>query len=136
MGISGVSKSSNVKHMNTASMLYFHRKISDLKPGKHLVHPEFINARDLAGAVKALDKHGKKGLSEEVQLETLDERACVQMLHVGSYERENETVDQMIAFAASKGLLPHGRHHEIYISDPRRVAPEKLKTILRIPVEK
>ena len=88
----------------------------------------------LEAAVAALDKRGKRGLSPEVKLATIDEGTCAQMLHVGPYGREKETVDKMVAFAASTGFVPQGRHHEIYLSDPRRVAPERLKTILRLPV--
>ncbi len=96
--------------------------------------PDFIAPRDLKDAVAVLDKRGKKRLAPEVKLETIDEGTCVQMLHVGPYEREKETIDKMIAFAGSKGLVAHGRHHEIYLSDPRRISPDKLKTILRLPV--
>jgi hypothetical protein len=67
-------------------------------------------------------------------LETLDEGQCVQMLHVGPYSKEGETISQMTALAGQKGLSFHGRHHEIYLSDPRRVPPERLRTILRLPV--
>jgi hypothetical protein len=98
--------------------------------------PDFITGQDLESAVASLDKRGKRGLSPEVKLATIDEGVCVQMLHVGSYEREKETVDKMVAFAATAGFVPHGRHHEIYLSDPRRVQPERLKTILRIPVQR
>ena len=58
------------------------------------------------------------------------------MLHVGPYDRECDSIALMSAFAEKNGMHLHGRHHEIYISDPRRVPPEKLKTILRIPVAK
>jgi hypothetical protein len=98
--------------------------------------PDFISRGDLDDAGAALDKRGKKGFSDDVRLERIEEGPCVQMLHVGPYEREPETIAQMIAFAAGKGLAPHGRHHEIYLSDPRRVPPERLKTILRLPVQK
>jgi len=57
------------------------------------------------------------------------------MLHVGPYAAEMTTIDRMHALATEQGLRPHGRHHEIYLSDPRRVAPAKLKTILRHPVK-
>jgi hypothetical protein len=56
------------------------------------------------------------------------------MLHLGPYEREHETIALMKQHAGEKGLQLHGLHHEIYLSDPRRVAAEKLKTILRRPV--
>lgn len=98
--------------------------------------PDFITRQDLETAAAALDKRGKRGLSPRVKLATIDEGACVQMLHVGPYEREKETIDKMVAFAATAGFIPRGRHHEIYLSDPRRVPPERLKTILRLPVRK
>jgi hypothetical protein len=64
------------------------------------------------------------------------EGECVQMLHVGPYEKEGETVAQMLAMATSEGREVRGRHHEIYLSDPRRVEPERLRTILRLPVRR
>jgi hypothetical protein len=71
-----------------------------------------------------------------VKIETIREGKCVQMLHVGPYDMEPESIDKMRGAADEGGYQFHGVHHEIYLSDPRRVAPEKLKTILRIPVEK
>lgn len=56
------------------------------------------------------------------------------MLHVGPYDQEGHTVEQMEAFARAQALVFHGAHHEIYLSDPRRVPAERLKTILRHPV--
>jgi hypothetical protein len=96
--------------------------------------PDFIAPADLEKAVAALHKRGKEGDAALVALETIDEGACVQMLHVGPYGREEETLAIMRRFADGKGLRFAGPHHEIYLSDPRRVAPEKLKTILRLPV--
>jgi len=65
---------------------------------------------------------------------------CVQCMHIGPYDTEPETLRQMNAFAAEQGYVPvftAGRlHHEIYLGDPRRTAPEKLKTVLRHPVRK
>lgn len=81
-----------------------------------------------------LDK-GKTQSVREVQLESLVEGTCVQMLHMGPYEKEHATIELMKNFAEKNALRLHGRHHEIYLSDPRRVSPEKLKTILRMPVE-
>jgi hypothetical protein len=56
------------------------------------------------------------------------------MLHVGAYAEEKQSIERMRAFATAEGLKYHGKHHEIYLSDPRKVAPEKLRTILRQPV--
>jgi hypothetical protein len=98
--------------------------------------PDFIEAKDLTTAVATLLKRGKSGEVEEVALETIDEGVCVQMLHLGPYEKENETMALMRSFAQANGLKLSGPHHEIYLSDPRRVPPERLKTILRVPAVK
>jgi len=96
--------------------------------------PEFITDSERATAVEKLIGKGKPPEVKEVKLETLSEGQCVQMLHVGPYDKEGETTDIMRRFAEGKGQALAGPPHEIYLSDPRRVAPEKLKTILRRPV--
>jgi len=98
--------------------------------------PDFISQEDLKTAVGALLKRGKSREVEEVTLETIDEGVCAQMLHVGAYEKENETVALMRSFAEASGLKLTAPHHEIYLSDPRRVPPERLKTIIRVPAVK
>jgi hypothetical protein len=97
--------------------------------------PDFVTAPRLKAAqAKMLGK----GVPEaaEVAFQKLREGKCVQVLHVGPYTEEQATVESMCAFARSEGYEFAGKHHEIYLSDPRRVAPEKLKTILRIPVRR
>lgn len=96
--------------------------------------PDFIKEKDLQQAVAQLRVKGKVGDFDKVKLESLDEGMCVQMLHVGPYNQENKTIDRMLALVKHDGLACHGRHHEIYLSDPRRVPPERLRTILRLPV--
>jgi hypothetical protein len=96
--------------------------------------PEFVKKDELKVAVAILLKRGKGAEVQEVQLETLTEGRCVQMLHVGPYDREPESIALMKAFAGEQGFKFHGLHHEIYLSDPRRVPAERLKTILRMPV--
>jgi hypothetical protein len=98
--------------------------------------PDFIGQKDMEAAVATLIKRGKSPEVKEVKLETIDEGDCVQMLHVGPYDKEHETVAQMRCFAEAGGLKLAGPHHEIYLSDPRRVPPERLKTILRVPALK
>lgn len=72
----------------------------------------------------------------DVRLETLDEGQCVQTLHLGPYDDEGPVLAQLhTEFLPRHGLRPTGKHHEIYFSDPRRTAPEKLRTLLRQPVE-
>lgn len=96
--------------------------------------PDFVEPAELERAAATLIEKGKAPQADQVQLASLDEGRCVQMLHVGPYDEEGRTVAQMEAFARAQGYTLHGRHHEIYLSDPRRVPPEKLKTILRHPV--
>jgi len=98
--------------------------------------PDFIGETHLKNAVATLLKRGKDREIERVNLEEIDEGVCVQMLHVGPYENEKATMAQMRSFAESKELKLTGPHHEIYLSDPRRVPPKRLKTILREPVAK
>ncbi|HLJ67589.1 MAG TPA: GyrI-like domain-containing protein, partial [Chloroflexota bacterium] len=96
--------------------------------------PGFVSHRDLSDAVRALEERGKGSDAAEVQLEDLDEGLCVQALHIGPYNRENETIDRMTAVAHENHLEFVGVHHEIYLSDPNRTPPERLRTILRHPV--
>jgi len=97
--------------------------------------PDFIQPREIEEAVAVLKKRGKGAGADRVRLESVEEGMCVQALHVGPYEKECATICAMKSFAESKGFKLRGVHHEIYLSDPRRVAPAKLKTILRHPVE-
>jgi hypothetical protein len=69
-----------------------------------------------------------------VRLARFAEGRCAQVLHVGPYSAEGPTVAALHAFIAANGCALTGRHHEIYLGDPRRAAPEKLRTILRQPV--
>lgn len=95
--------------------------------------PRFVATKDLAAARRTLAARGRP-LGAPVRLETLREGRCVQVLHRGPYRSEHPTIAAMVAFARGRGLRPRGRHHEIYLSDPRRVAPARLRTILRQPV--
>ena len=90
--------------------------------------PDFVTEDDL-------EAKGKGPLVAEVNLETASEGQCVQLLHIGPYDQEAENVQRMAEFASEQGLRFHGRHHEIYLSDPRRVPPERLRTIIRHPVK-
>jgi hypothetical protein len=96
--------------------------------------PGFIQNRDVSDVARTLIDKGRSGDVSEVQLESLREGRCIQVLHVGPYDQETKTIDLMREFAAESGLAFHGLHHEIYLSDPRRVDAVRLKTILRHPV--
>lgn len=96
--------------------------------------PDFIGAKDRTAALEQLRSRGKDPAVRDVALIRLDEGKCVQLLHVGPYDAENVSIERMHLFATGKGLRPYGKHHEIYLSDPRRVPAARLKTILRMPV--
>ncbi|MEV6965927.1 GyrI-like domain-containing protein [Hamadaea sp. NPDC051192] len=75
-------------------------------------------------------------LAEGVRRERFTEGLSAQALHVGPYATEPETLDVLHAFITEQGYAIDGEHHEIYLSDPRRTKPERLKTILRYPVRR
>lgn len=94
------------------------------------VPDSFIEAmRDDVAAKKDLPRLA------DVRMETFAEGTSVQIMYVGPYADETPTIDRMLAFAAEQGYRVAGAHHEIYIGDPTRAAPEKLRTVLRYPLE-
>ncbi len=103
-----------------------------------IMQPDPIDADTVAAAVEqAREKREKKpapGLSR-LRYERWAEGPCAQVLHVGPYASEGPAIVRLHQAIAAAGYRPHGRHHEIYIGDPRRSAPERLRTILRHPIE-
>jgi hypothetical protein len=93
--------------------------------------PDFITPEDLKTAIDVSVTRGRHSLAESVKLETIREGTCIQALHVGPYAEEAATIRVMEEIAVEQGFKFTGLHHEIYLSDPRRVEPAKLKTILR-----
>jgi len=93
--------------------------------------PSWITAAEVRGAAKALEERGRGDGARKAKLEVLDEGVCVQALHVGPYASEPETIRRMEEFAHAHGLTFVGKHHEIYLGDPRRAKPQKLRTTLR-----
>jgi len=97
--------------------------------------PDFVTQKTLDEVKPELvDKKGKT--VEKVKLEKIREGLCVQILHVGPFSDEPRSVKLMHDYIEEQGYRVSGLHHEINMSDPRRVAPEKLKTIIRHPVAK
>ena len=89
---------------------------------------------------KVRTKKGNSEMLSRLRLAHFEEGPCVQVMHIGPYATEPATIDRMREYMQEHGwkdnVGPNGKHHEIYLSDPRRVAPEKMKTILRHPVVK
>jgi hypothetical protein len=101
-----------------------------------MMQPEHITPEMLAQALEQLhEKRPSPGL-DRLRLETFREGLCIQTMHIGPYSEEPATVERMRAFAAEQGYTFANRHHEIYLSDPRRCAPAKMKTVLRHGVSK
>ncbi len=90
---------------------------------------QFADAREQVATKKAMPRLAT------LRLQGLVEGSVAQTMHVGPYATEAPTVALLHDFIAAQGHTAHGKHHEIYLGDPRRTAPEQLKTILRQPVE-
>lgn len=101
--------------------------------------PDFVTSQDFAWAVAEATAKKKQDFSQ-VEFITVEEGLCVQMLHIGPYDDEPGSVALMDAFIASKGYANDFSdtrlHHEIYLSDARRTAPEKRRTVIRHPIRK
>lgn len=101
--------------------------------------PDFVSRADFDWAVAEATEKKKQDFSQ-VEFITVEEGLCVQMLHIGPYDDEPANVALMDAFIAERGYandFSDARlHHEIYLSDVRRTAPEKLKTVIRHPIRK
>lgn len=100
-----------------------------------LLVPDWLDESHVHDAVGRARAKNPPARLEDIRFETLSEGRCVQTLHVGSYDDEGPVLERMHgAFIPQNGLTMTGRHHEIYLSDARRVAAERLRTILRQPV--
>jgi hypothetical protein len=101
-----------------------------------MMQPEHITADMFAEALVQLARKKPSPALKRLRLERFDEGLCIQTMHIGPYSTEPATVERMRAFAQENGYLLANQHHEIYLGDPRRSAPEKLKTVLRHQAEK
>ena len=100
--------------------------------------PDFVSTEIFMAAKASLAKKKKDVDTTKAELSTISEGLCVQVMHIGSYDDEPATVEALDKFANERGYLidinDERRHHEIYISDPRKVEPNRLKTVLRHPI--
>lgn len=102
--------------------------------------PDFVTQRVFEWACEQAAKKKPDLDFHRAQLMTYDEGLCVQMMHTGPYSTERASINRMQQFIEANGLIDccgtERKHHEIYLKDPRKTAPEKLKTVLRHPVSK
>lgn len=98
--------------------------------------PDFVTTDFAEDAIERTKKKKPHDLLNAIRFESIEEGLCVQMLHTGSYDSEPDSFKKMEEFANARNLkrISH-RHREIYLSDARKVAPEKLRTVLRFQVE-
>lgn len=97
--------------------------------------PDWVTTDMFTATVEQEAMKGRLARLDDLRLETLSEGLCVQALHIGSYDDEAELLERMHhEFVPSQGLTMAGKHHEIYLSDARKVDAARLKTILRQPV--
>lgn len=101
-----------------------------------IMQPEQVTSTHLAEAAGEVER--KKGfeLARQIRLEKLNEGLAAQVMHLGPYSAEGPTVNRLHDFIKQNGYELTGKHHEIYLSDPRRVVPEKMKTVIRQPVKR
>jgi len=102
--------------------------------------PDFVTNEVFDAAKTALHKKKSNLNVSNARLVKLTEGLCVQVMHIGAYDDEPATIATMERYAGENGYVfdmsDGRRHHEIYLSDPRKVAPEKLKTVIRYPIKR
>ncbi|MCK7559044.1 GyrI-like domain-containing protein [Chitinophaga sedimenti] len=97
--------------------------------------PAFVSAADFRQAAALAFKKKAEPQIEAVKFENIEEGLCVQMLHAGPYADEPATVGKIREYMDTHNLVQNGLHHEIYLTQPGKAAPEKMRTILRFPVK-
>jgi hypothetical protein len=117
---------------------------------EHITQEMFVDALEHLRVKQRRDSKAKRAVGgqgrgaasiepamlDRLRLERFAEGLSIQMMHVGPYLEEPRTLEKMAAFASVNSFAFHGRHHEIYLGDPRTAKPENLRTVLRHPVEK
>ncbi len=97
--------------------------------------PDAVTAAEVAAAADAAARRRPLPAAGLLRLERFVEGQAAQLMHIGPYAEEAPTIARLHDFVADQGYELRGRHHEIYLGDPRRTAPERLKTVIRHPVK-
>jgi len=118
------------------------RKRFDIGAGKELRwtlmlrQPACVNRRAVRAAIEELRKKKDPPGLAGLRFGSFAEGWSVQVMHIGPYSAEQPTIEMMHDWAGNRGYRLRGKHHEVYLSDPQRTKPERLKTVIRHPVEK
>jgi hypothetical protein len=99
-----------------------------------IAQPPVVTATLLGQAVAEAGRKKDLPALGRLRFERFTEGLCAQIMHVGPYSAEGPTIQKLHAFIAEQGYALRGKHHEIYLGDPRRTAPERLRTVIRQPV--
>jgi hypothetical protein len=100
-----------------------------------IMQPKFITRKLYTEAVNQVAKKKNLPLLANIRFESFEEGQCAQIMHVGPYSAEAPTIERLHNYITECGHAPRDRHHEIYLSDPRKAKPEKMKTVLRQPIK-
>jgi len=100
-----------------------------------IMQPEQVTEDNVAKALEELKKKKKLAALSKIRFESFHEGKSAQIMYIGPFSNEGPTIQKIHEFIRKHGSKLEGKHHEIYLSDPRRVAPEKMKTILRQPMK-
>ncbi len=100
-----------------------------------IMQPEFVTAKKVQEAREQLEKKKAPAMLSELRFENLAEGNAAQIMHVGPFSKEGPTLAKLHQFIDKSGHSLRGKHHEIYLSDFRRVAPERMKTVIRQPLK-
>ena len=100
-----------------------------------IMQPEVVTRELVEEAVQEVARKKDPPALPKIRFESYPEGLSVQIMHIGPYSEEAPTIQKLHAFAQQNGYQLRGKHHEIYLSDPRRTAPDRLKTVIRQPVQ-
>lgn len=101
-----------------------------------IMQPGYVTEDLFHAAIEQVESKKKLVALSKLKLETFHEGLSAQVLHLGPYSEEGPTIARLHSFVQERGFELRGKHHEIYLSDPRKSAPEKIKTVVRQPIKK
>ena len=101
-----------------------------------IMQPEYVTGDLIKEAVEEVKKKKNLPALSKMRFESFHEGVSAQIMHIGPFSAEGPTIAKVHAFIKEEGYKLRGRHHEIYLNDPRRVEPDKMKTVIRQPAEK
>lgn len=100
-----------------------------------IMQPEFVTIDLVEKALEQAEKKKNPPALSKIRFESLHEGLSAQIMHLGPYSAEGPTIEKLHNFIRENGYEPRGKHHEIYLSDPRKSAPEKMRTVIRQPMK-